>query len=317
MRLGRCLLVGACLALQACVAVAQSIASRPIEIIVPWGAGGGSDQVARKIAKLLEPRLQTSVQVTNLPGSSGQKGLARMLAADADGHTLCVMTADTLGLLATRQTGWHLSDIVPIGVLMQQPSALLVHEQSRFKTWADLANAAKSESVRVAIAGVGTPDELTIMHLSRAGLRLVGVPIPRPGERQLAILRGSVDALYEQVGDVRSLVENKQLRPLLLLDDRRDPRFKDTPTSHELGYDIALAQYRVLVAKTGADQGILRKLGEALADVAADAEYAAHLGEQYARADSFLPAEQATDYIKRELERLRLLVAEQNAMVGR
>lgn len=318
---GRCLLVGACSAclafMLASAAYAQNSLSRPIEIIVPWGSGGGSDQLARKIAGLLEPKLKVPIRVTNMPGGGGNKGLAHMLAADPDGYTLSIMTADTFASLATRRTDWRLADIRPLAILSQQPSAFLVHEQSKYKTWADLETAAKNESVRVAISGQGTPDELTVTYLTRKGLRFITVPIAKPGERQLAILGGSVDVLYEQIGDVRSLVQNNQLRPVLLFAERRDPRFKTAPTSLELGYKIKLPQFRMLVAKAGADSAAMAKLGGALAEAAASPEYAAHLMEQYADEKSFLPGDEALTFLESELSALNALVAEQNAMVGR
>src|SRR4051794_25445677 len=74
--------------------------SRPIEFVVPWGPGGGADQVARKLAQLLEPELKVSIPVINVPGATGQTGHAKMMSANADGYTLEVMTGDTFGTLA-------------------------------------------------------------------------------------------------------------------------------------------------------------------------------------------------------------------------
>ena len=73
---------------------------RPIELIVPWGPGGGADQLGRKVAQLWEPLLQVSLPVINVPGASGVTGLAKMLAAPADGYSVSVITADTIGLQA-------------------------------------------------------------------------------------------------------------------------------------------------------------------------------------------------------------------------
>src|SRR5690348_5324709 len=82
-------------------AVAQDkYPSRPIEFVVPWGPGGGADQVARKLGQLLEPELKVSLPVINVPGATGQTGHAKMMSANADGYTLEVMTGDTFGTLA-------------------------------------------------------------------------------------------------------------------------------------------------------------------------------------------------------------------------
>src|SRR6476660_1382612 len=82
------------------VAAEDKYPSRPIEFVVPWGPGGGADQVARKIGQLLEPELKVSIPVINVAGATGQTGHAKLMAANADGYTMEVMTGDTFALLA-------------------------------------------------------------------------------------------------------------------------------------------------------------------------------------------------------------------------
>src|SRR5919109_1346017 len=80
---------------------AQEFPSRAIEFIVPWGPGGGADQLARKLGKLLESVLGVSVPVLNVPGATGGSGLAKLLAAPSDGYTMAIYIADSHALLAT------------------------------------------------------------------------------------------------------------------------------------------------------------------------------------------------------------------------
>ena len=121
------------------IGAAQDFPSRPIEFVVPWGAGGGADQVARKLAKIMEPKLKVSMPIINVPGATGQTGLTKMLTAPADGYSISVFIGDTFALQAgTPPPKWTMQDIEPLGVVIQQPSAFLVAEGGRFKTWADL-----------------------------------------------------------------------------------------------------------------------------------------------------------------------------------
>src|SRR5262245_63416171 len=127
-------------------ALAQEFPSRPIEFIVPWGPGGGADQLARKLAKLMEPRLKVSMPIVNVPGATGQTGLTKLLTAPADGYSIAVFVGPTFATLAsTPPPKWTLQDIEPLGVVVQQISAFLVAEGGRFKTWADVEKAAKAE----------------------------------------------------------------------------------------------------------------------------------------------------------------------------
>lgn len=295
---------------------AQDSAARPIDIIVPWGQGGGADKLARKIAPLIEPSLGP-LRVTNVPGASGQKGLAQLTAAPADGRTLAILTGDTFGVLAARQTEMRLESFVAVAILMRQPSAFLVSGNSRFKSWDDVVATAKTATVRVATAGPRSADELTVTYFIRQGLRLVSVQYAKPGERHRALLGGYADVLYEQVGDVRTFVDNALMRPVLLLAPERDPRLKDVPASSEMGFDVALPHFRALLVRAGTDARILAKLRAVLGDAIKAPEYAAFLEEQYANAEVILTPEAASAFLRDELARLRALAAAQDAMVGR
>ena len=320
MLLGRAHRVACLAALILCAATgveAQDFPTRPIEIIVPWGPGGGADQIGRKVAKLLEPRLGVPITVTNISGAGGQKGLAKMRAAAADGHTLSILTADTFGLLVMQQTSSRIQDIAPVAILIRQFSGFLVRQPGRFRTWKDVEAAAKGESVRVAITGTGSPDDLTVNYLVRKGLKFVTVGIAKPGERHASVLNGLADVLYEQIGDVRSFVDNQQMRPVLLFAEKRDARLKDVPTSFELGYEIGLPQFRALVATGATDARVIDRLASALSDAAGDPAYAAFLDRQFADPSSYLPATEAGSFMRRAQQRLLTLAAEQNAMAGK
>ena len=145
--------------------MAQEFPSRPIEFVVPWGPGGGADQVARKLAALMEPKLKVSMPVVNVPGATGQTGLTKMLTAPADGYSVSVFIGDTFALQAgTPAPKWTMSELVPLGIVIQQPSAFLVAEGGKFKSWADVEKAAKTETIRVAMLGFGSADDLTINY---------------------------------------------------------------------------------------------------------------------------------------------------------
>src|SRR5689334_25169597 len=110
----RTLAVMACaaLALASGVAAAQEkYPSRPIEFIVPWGPGGGADQLARKAGKLMEEDLKVSFPVVNSPGATGNTGMAKLLAGQPDGYSISILTWDTYALLATTNTRWTLKAI--------------------------------------------------------------------------------------------------------------------------------------------------------------------------------------------------------------
>src|SRR5687767_15946505 len=97
------LLAGSALALSPRIAFAQAYPSRPVEFIVPWGPGGGADQLARRVSKLIEPGLKVSMPILNVPGATGNTGMAKLLSSPPDGHSIARFIGDTLGTLAGRQ----------------------------------------------------------------------------------------------------------------------------------------------------------------------------------------------------------------------
>ena len=105
--------------------------SRPIELVVPWGPGGGADQLARKIAPGLEKALKVSLPVINVAGATGQTGLNKMLTAPADGYSVSVFIADTLAVQLDPKTKWKLTDMQPAAIMIQQPSAFSLQRIAR------------------------------------------------------------------------------------------------------------------------------------------------------------------------------------------
>jgi putative tricarboxylic transport membrane protein len=292
-------------------AAAQDYPARQIEFLVPWDTGGGADQVARKLATLVAPKLKVSLPIVNLPGANGQTGLEKMLSAPADGYSMSVLIADTVALQAgAPRPRWTMSEIVPLGIAIQQASAFLVAEGGKFKNWADVEKTAKAETVRVAMLGFGSADDLTInYYVKKKGLKFVAVPLAKPSERYAAILGGQADVLYEQLGDVRTFIDSKQMKPVLLFATKRDETFKDVPTSVELGDKVTLPQFRCIVVRAGTDPKVVKTLSDLLSAAAKEPDYVKYLADQYAD-PNFVPVEKARPFLDGELTAMRALVAQ-------
>jgi tripartite-type tricarboxylate transporter receptor subunit TctC len=285
--------------------------SRPVDFIVPFGPGGGADQLARKAGKLMEEDLKVSFPVLNVPGASGNTGIAKLLAGRPDGHAIGILSWDTFAGVATGGTKWTLKDIVPVAMMIIQDSGFFVADNSRFKTWADVEAEAKAKpgSIKVAVTGFQSPDELTINYLASKGIKLLMVPFAKPSERYVSILGAHAELLYEQAGDVKSFLDGKQMRPVIFFAEKRSPEFKDIPVSKELGYDVTLTQRRAVIVKAGTEPQKIKVLSDSLAKVAANPEYKAYLKEQYADPNSFQPTQEALAIMERDLNEMKKLAA--------
>lgn len=279
--------------------------SRPIEFVVPWGPGGGADQLARKIAPGLEKALGVSLPVINVAGATGQTGLTKMLTAPNDGYSISVFIADTLALQLDAATKWKLTDAMPAAIMIQQPSAFFVAENSPLKTWKDVEAEARKRPLKVGVTGFGSADDLHVIYFTTKGLKMQSVPFPKPAERYTSVLGGHADLVYEQLGDVKSFLDGKQMRPVVIFADKRFLAFKDVPTGKELGHDIIINQFRAVLMKAGTDPARVKAVSDALAKVAGTDDYKSWLKDQFADADSFVPAAAAAAFMKGELDAMR------------
>ena len=284
--------------------------SRPVEVIVPWGPGGGADVVGRLVAKWLESEFKSPFPVINLPGATGSIGVGKMVQAGPEGHAIAVLTSDTLGLAALPGPLMKFDDIAALAVMIRQPSGLFARADGPFKSWSDVVAGAKARpgTVTVAITGANSQDEATVNYLGTKGLQMLSVPYAKPGERYAAVLGGHVNLLFEQAGDVKGQLDSKVLRPLIFFAARRlPPPFADVPVSAELGYEILLPQMRAVVVRAGTPASRLAALSAALDRYAATPEYAAYLHDQYALPDSYLSQKDAQRFLEAELEAFKKL----------
>jgi len=288
-------------------AVAAGYPERPIELIVPWGPGGGADQLARIISKLMEPLIGQGIPVVNVPGGTGATGMAKLLASPADGYSMAIYIADSHALLAGKTPRWKMEDITPIAVMIKGPSFIFVKEDSKYKNWADFEKDAKANpgKLKVATLGFGSVDDFSLSVLDKAGIKVVQVPFSKPSERYVSILGGHADALYEQAGDVAQFLNSHQMRPILLFGEKRLDAFKDVPCSYELGYKVALPQFRAIVVRSGTPPEIVKKLSDALAKVFEMPEYKKFLADQFGDPQSFEPSTKADAFVKDQLEDMK------------
>jgi putative tricarboxylic transport membrane protein len=294
------------------LAIAQeNYPARPIDFIVPYGPGGGADQAARKLAQLMAPELKVSLPVLNIPGASGNTGMAKLLTSAADGQSVIIMAGNAFAQFAMSPPAWKLDDIVILGTVTNEPSGFFVAQTSRWKTWSDLEKEAKSKpaTLKLAGTGIGSADELTAGYLTSKGIKLVFVPFAKAGERFVAMLGGHADVMYEQAGDIKNYLENKQMRPILFFAPRRLANFKDVPVSKELGYEVTLPQYRVVAIKKGTDPAKVKVLSAALSKAAASPEFRAYLRDQWAEENSFMPSKESEAFVRDEIETIKKIVA--------
>lgn len=261
---------------------------RPIEIVVGFAAGGGTDVTARTLAQHLGRLLGTSVVVNNKPGGSGALGLAYVARAKADGYTLAMTNfPGLLTLPIERQAGFTTADFAYLGNLVRDPSAVSVAMDSPYKTIADVVAAAKKApgTVSYGSTGAGTDDHLQMAMLEEiAGVKLLHVPFQGAGPLKNAMLGGHVAVGGLNLGEVMPQA-GKQLRPLAQASATPSSLAPDVATFRAQGIDLVLASERGVVAPMGLPAEVEQKLAAALKQIAASPEFQAQMKQQYTEMD--------------------------------
>ncbi len=279
----------ALLATLAAPAVAPALAQtnrfpeRPIEILVGFTAGGGTDLDARGYARALEKRLGGTVVVSNRPGAGGELALAATARARPDGHTLGTTNYPSLFTIPIeRPAQYKLDDFAPLGNLVSDPSAITVHEDAPWKNLGEMLEAARREPEKLTYAspGIGTDDHLQLVLLQEAaGIRMTHVVFQGDPQLRTALLGRQVDSIGLNLGAVTAYPDKTRI---LSQGGATRSRFRpDVPTLKELGFNVLMASERGLVAPAGVPAAVLAKLREATADIAQDAEFKAQLESRF------------------------------------
>ncbi len=278
--------------------------SRPIEFVVPWGAGGGADQLARRTGKLLETELGVSLPVLNITGATGNTGTTKLLSSPADGYMICVFIGDTLATLAGGKGRWKLSDITPLGIMIRQPSGLFVKNDAKWKNFAELLADARTNELKVGVTGFGSVDEILVNQMKAKGYKFRVVPFAAPGERYTSVLGGHADVVIEQAGDVRSFLVNKQMRPVVFFADQPQTGYTDIALAKDSGFSLVISQFRAIVVRAGTDPKHVATLAAAIEKVARSDDFKQYLVDELAFADSYIPADKADAFLEGELDRI-------------
>jgi len=286
---------------------AEKYPDRPIDFICTWGVGGGADQMARTIGHLAEKNLGVALPVSNIPGASGNTGLANLVAAKADGYTIAVYIADTLATVSAGQSRYKISDFDWIVRTQVAPSFLFVNMDSPFKTMQDLLKYAKENpgKLKVGATGFGTVDDITVRYLATKGYKMTLLPVPKPGERYASTLGGHSEVLYEQAGDIKQYLDAKQLRPVIIFAHKRHPAFPDIPCSVELGFDLTLPQFRSIVAKAGTAPDRIKILTEAFKKAMDTPEWKKFADDQYLDPESYMGPDKFPAWVNSEMGTMR------------
>jgi len=261
--------------------------SHPITLIVPFGAGGITDLVARATAKELSVQLKQPVIVDNRPGAGGNIAAERLKHAKPDGYTLMFTTMGVLAVnphMSTKVSFDSFKDFTYISTVASTPHAIVVNPDVKAGSLDELIATArdKPESISFGSAGMGSsPFQGMIIMQEHTGAKFLHVPFKSGAESVTSVVGKQVDMTLEATPVVMPFVKSGQMRAIALANSSRIPSAPDLPTTAELGYPKLLSgSISGLIGPAGLPKPIVDRLTQATGQALQNPSYVKLLADQ-------------------------------------
>jgi tripartite-type tricarboxylate transporter receptor subunit TctC len=262
---------------------------QPIKMIVAYGAGGGTDIVARVIAPYIGKYLgnNASIVVVNRPGAGGGIGFAEIANATPDGYTIgFINTPNVLTIPIERKANFHWQGYDLLGNVIDDPGNFSVHADSPIKNLKDLVAYAKANpgAVSYGTTGIGSDDHLAALMFERAaGVKLTHVPFKGAAEVHNAVASKQIFMAAMNIGEALQYAKGgSPLRQLGQMSTSRTNLAPAIPTFKEQGYDIIMASLRGIAAPKNLPPAVREQLVNAVQKAAADPEFQAKAANYFA-----------------------------------
>jgi tripartite-type tricarboxylate transporter receptor subunit TctC len=273
--------------------------SKPITVIVPWGAGGLSDTRARVIIPYLEEELGQPIVVKNIGGASGTVGTEEGLRAAADGYTLISVDDATWYGIYSGIGDYTLEDFTPIAMLGSWPLIIAVQYEAPWNNMQDfLADAAaKPGQLKFAVTQ-GNQSHLIPVRIQQESKTQLNFVAPQGDmNRNAALLAGHVDAAITYVASGKQYLEAKKFKLLGITSAERHPELPDVPTLKEQGIDVVYEMWGGFAAPAGVPDDVVKRLEDALEAISQNEELKEKL-DAITITETFMGGRQMLRYLK-------------------
>ena len=278
---------------------------KDIKLIVPYGAGGGTDTAARLIQPHLEKVLGVNLIITNMPGAAGTIGATKFAQSKADGYTLAFIPAGTAVYQPNlRKVGYGEDSFTPVCLTIEEPISVSVGPESPIGSFKALIAEAKKRTLLAGNGGPGTVPHVGAVLLEQAyDLKFKHVPLENSAKTSRGVLGGQVDFAADMIG----MHMKFGLKPLVLFADKRSAKVPDVPTIDEVGGPpLRLSIWFGLFAPAGTPKAIVDKLSASCEQATGVGAY----GESVSKANltaQFKDSAAFNDFYRQEFSRFAAL----------
>jgi tripartite-type tricarboxylate transporter receptor subunit TctC len=300
---------------------AQAYPTKPIRLVVPFPAGGGTDAIAREVAQKVTTQQGWTIIIDNKPGSGGNLGVDTAAKAAPDGYTLTLGQTSNLAINPTLYPKLPYSpekDLTPVSLVASAPLVLVVTANSPYKTVADVVAAAKTkpESLNYASSGSGTVAHLATEQLQKAaGVKFTHVPYKGAAQGSTDLIGGQIQMYMSSIPTLIGHIKSGKMRPLAVTSAKRTADLPEVPTVAESGYKgFEAVTWFGVVGPTGLPRDVVAKLNAAFNKALQDPEVKKKLEAQGAEVMGGTP-EKFSALIRDDTVRWGKIVKESGAKV--
>jgi len=282
---------------------------KPVEVIVAWSAGGGTDVAARLVARYAEKYFGQSFAIINKAGAAGEIGFTAIAKAKPDGYTIGFINPPTTLLHPIQREGckYTLDDFALIANIVMDPGVIAVRAESKFDSLKTLLESAKKmeKGVSVGYCGPGTADAMTLRKFENIeGIEINKIPFDGTAPIVAALLGGHVDFAFMNISEAYTYVIEGKMRLLGVGSPKRSEMLPDVPSFREQGYDIIQTALRGIAAPAGFPEEYKKILEEAISKTMSDPEFLKKVSEMQMPLQ-FMGSEEYTAFLKAMDEDLR------------
>jgi len=292
---------------------ANDFPTKPVELVVPASAGGGTDALARAFSEAVKKHFPQPMVVNDKPGASGVVGMSDVLNGKPDGYKVSVVIAELVILPHLGLSKFTYADFQPVARLNADPSAVTVRTEAPWNTIEEFLAAAKAKPGEMKVGNSGNG---SIWHLAAAGLedktgvKFNHVPYQGAAPGVVALLGGHIDAVAVSPGEVAAHVQGGKLKMLAVMSDQRLKAFDKVPTLKERNIDLSIGTWRGLAVHKATPPDVVTTLRTAARKAAEEPMLREqleklNLGFAYLDAEAFGQAMQRDhEYFKQLVQKL-------------
>ncbi|MBB6214150.1 tripartite-type tricarboxylate transporter receptor subunit TctC [Anaerosolibacter carboniphilus] len=250
---------------------------RKIELVCPWGAGGGADSTLRAFASALEKEIGVPVVVNNVEGGGGVKGVEYSAKQPADGYTYMLGTQSLLLVNMQKLSSVDIyKEFIPVTKLVHDTNVIVASSKAPYTNFDELVEYIKANpgKVKCGVMTITGVDAFTVREtFEKAGVDVPLVAFNNGAELNAAIIGGHVDLATVGPAEVKGLVDSGDMRPIIVASEKRLPMIPDVEATGEKGIESYLGPMRGIFAKQGTPEAAIKAFEAAAAKAHASAEF--------------------------------------------